>query len=78
MRPMMSRMLRRARGAVEAGGGAARIMSPLPLRPAPRGHTRWWGARGRSRGFPHRRDPLGTFSGRPVAGVSVALRGCGL
>lgn len=42
MRPMMSWMLRRAWGAVEAGGGAARIMSPLPLRPAPRGHTRRW------------------------------------
>lgn len=63
MKPMMSRMLRRAWGAVEAGGGAARIMSPLPLRPAPRGHRRWWGARGRRPGFPPPQRPPGHLLG---------------
>lgn len=34
---MMSWMLRRALGEVAAGGGAARIMSPLPSAPRPPG-----------------------------------------
>lgn len=40
MRPMMSWMLRRAWGKVAAGGGAARIMSPLPSAPRPPRATR--------------------------------------
>lgn len=48
---MMSWMLRRAWGMVAAGGGAARIMSPLPSAPRPPGHTRWWGAPGGAGGI---------------------------
>ena len=52
---MMSWMLRLAWGAVEAGGGAARIMSPLPSAPRPLGPHAFVGRCGRD--FPHRRDP---------------------
>lgn len=51
----------------------------LSLCAPPPGATRVGGERGElGRDSPHRRDPLGTFSGRPVARVSEALQGCGL
>lgn len=70
----MSWMLRRAWGKVAAGGGAARIMSPLPSAPRPPGHTPWWGAPRGAGGIPPTAEttpPPGTSSGWPVAGVSV-------
>ena len=70
----MSWMLRRAWGKVAAGGGAARIMSPLPSAPRPPGHTPWWGAPGGTGGISPTAETTpapGTSSGWPVAGVSI-------
>lgn len=64
MRPMMSWMLRRAWGKVAAGGGAARIMSPLPSAPRPPGPHALVRISGRCRrDFSHRRDPPGHLLG---------------
>lgn len=64
MRPMMSWMLRRAWGKVAAGGGAARIMSPLPSAPRPPGPHALVRSSRRCRGdFSHRRDPPGHLLG---------------
>lgn len=79
MRPMMSWMLLRARGEVAAGGGAARIMSPLPSAPRPPGPHALMGSTVRcGRDFPHRQDPQapsqdGLWPGSP----SAALRAVG-
>lgn len=58
IRPMMSWMLHQAWGEVAAGGGAARIMSPLPSAPRPPGPHALVGSKGRcERDFLHHRDP---------------------
>lgn len=76
----MSWMLRPALGGVAAGGGAARIMSPLPSRPAPQGHTRWWVALGGAGGiFPTAETPQGTSAdGLWLGSLSVGAVRCGL
>lgn len=73
MGPMMSWMLRLAWGEVAAGGGAARIMSPLPSAPRPPGPQALVGSPGRCRrDFSRRPDP-GHLCRPPVAGVSLSL-----
>lgn len=80
MRPMMSWMLRRAWGKVAAGGGAARIMSPLPSAPRPPGpHALVRISRRCRRDFSHRRDPPGHLLGMACDWglYLLALRGVG-
>lgn len=77
MRPMMSWMLRRAWEEVAAGGGAARIMSPLPSAPRPPGPHALVGSTGRfGRDSPHCRDPWASSrDGLWQGSLSAALRG---
>lgn len=77
IRPMMSWMLRRAWEEVAAGGGAARIMSPLPSAPRPPGPHALVGSSGRcGRDSPHCRDPWASSrDGLWQGSLSAALRG---
>lgn len=77
MRPMMSWMLRRAWEEVAAGGGAARIMSPLPSAPRPPGPHALVGSTERCRrDFPHCKDPWApSWDGLWQGSLSAALRG---
>lgn len=60
---------------MEAGGGAARIMSPLPSAPRPPGPHALVGSTRRCGWDFYTAETPGTFLGPPVAGVS--LRRCG-
>lgn len=73
---MMSWMLRRALGEVAAGGGAARIMSPLPSAPRPPGPHSMVRTGEVREGFPPQQRPLGTFL-RMASGQSLTYWRCG-
>lgn len=62
---------------VAAGGGAARIMSPLLFAPRPPfgGHARWWGPKEVWVEFLQPQRPLWHLYRRFVAGVSVIVDG---
>lgn len=80
IRPMMSWMLHQGWGEVAAGGGAARIMSPLPSAPRPPGPHALVGSQGRcERDFLHHRDPQSPSQDSLWPGsLSVGAAGSGL
>lgn len=80
MRRMMSWMFRGAWGEVAAGGGAARIMSPLPSAPRPPGPHALVGSTGRCGGISSTAETpghlLGAACGRGLYLLALRAMGC--